>query len=289
MSENSENNQESENNQPNRNVLVGKCTAGIFLSIFALTSFATIVIGFIRADELKTIDCREQMVWGFRLAYQILSIPAHAASPIIRLAMVYTVFQVRAIWFIAKTEPQTTQSITKYNIDREDEKRAISRYFDCVKKYEERVTKIKPFLQVFQAWFVFQWLHYFFQAITNFTRTLYPWITEMNQQEFMTVYYGIYTVYDTLAFGIPHVCGIKINAYHEQYLRNERKKLLNKAQSKLEYVKAHSMKIEKNNYADFVPMIRMTGIKIPLDSTGYTLGILLTIFAIAGSFVSFNA
>ena len=279
----------SENNQPNRSALVGKRIAGLFL-FFTFVSFATIAVGIasIKVDAHKTSDCREQMVCTLRLVYQILSIPAHIASPIIRFAMVYTVFQVRAIWFIAKTEPQTTQSITEYSIDH-DEKEAISGYYDCVKKYEECVTKIKPFLQVFQAWFVFQWLHYFFQAITNFTRTLYPLITGMNQQWLMTAYYGIYTVYDTLAFSIPHVCGLKINAYHEEYLRDERKMLLNEAQSKLGYVKAYSMKIEKSKYADFVPGIRMTGIKVPLDSTGYTLGIFLTIFALAGSFIRFNA
>ena len=281
----------SENNQPNWCVLVGKPIAGLFL-FFASVSFATIAVGIasIIVDAHKTSDCREQMVCTLQLVYQISSIPAHSASPIIRLAMVVTVFKVRAIWFNVKTEPQKNKPrITEYSIDTKDEKRAISRYFDCVKKYEERVTKIKPFLQVFQAWFVFQWLHYFFQGVINLTRTLYPWITGTNQPLFTTAYYGIYTVYDTLAFGIPHVCGLKINAYHEQYLRDERKKLLKKTRSQLEYVKAYSMKIEKSKYADFVPKIPFTGIQIPLDSTGYTLGILFTIFAVAGSFVSFNA
>ena len=79
-----------------------------------------------------------------------------------------------------------------------------------------------------------------------------------------------------------------MNTYHEQYLRHVRKKQLEEAKSKLGYVKAYSFTIEKSKYGDFVPGIRGTGIKIPLDSTGYTLSILLTIFALSASFMSFS-
>ena len=278
----------SANSESNWKVRVGICLAGLFLTFFAFTSFLTITLGIV--DVHMTANCTEEMVREFRLAYQFLSIPAHIASPIIRVAMVLTVFKVRAIWFNEKTVSQGTKQITKYSSDtNDDEKNAISRHFECVEKYEERVDQIKPFLQVFQTWFVFQWLHYFFQALINFTRTLHPWITGIHRPELTTAYYGIYTVYGILAFSIPHVCGLKINAYHQQYLREERNELLNKAGTKLQRVKAYLMKIEKNKYGDFVPRIRMTGIKIPLDSAGYTLGILFTIFALAGSFISFNA
>lgn len=94
-------------------------------------------------------------------------------------------------------------------------------------------------------------------------------------------YHGVLTVNDILAFSIPHVWCLKINAYHIEYLRDERNNLLKEARSKLEYVKAYSLQIGKSKYGDFVPGIRMTGLKVPLDSTGYTLGIFVTIFTLA--------
>ena len=205
--------------------------------------------------------------------------------------MIFTVLEVRAIWFHTDMDETILQNDDRIDdiVDStlsEVEKAVVFRYYKSVKQYEKRVDKIKPLLGVFQTWFVFQWFQYFFQAITNLTRTLSPWITGAYQPYLITVYYGIFTFHDFLAFAIPHVCGLKINAYHEQYLRDERNKLL---KSKLGYVKAYSMKIEKSKYGDFVPGIRMTGIKVPLDSTGYTLGIFLTIFALAGSFIKFNA
>ena len=94
-------------------------------------------------------------------------------------------------------------------------------------------------------------------------------------------YHGVFTVYDILAFSIRHVWCLKINAYHIEYLRDERNNLLKEAWSKLEYVKAYSLQIGKSKYGDFVPGIRMTGLRVPLDNTGYTLGIFLTIFTLA--------
>ena len=41
-------------------------------------------------------------------------------------------------------------------------------------------------------------------------------------------YHGVFTVYDILAFSIPHVWCLKINAYHIEYLRDERNNLSTK-------------------------------------------------------------
>ena len=119
-----------------------------------------------------------------------------------------------------------------------------------------------------------------------------PAPTGINHSELIIAYRGVYAVYDILAFAIPHVCGLKMNTYHGKYLKDERKKLQEAASTEeyvKEYVKVYSMKIEKNKYGDFVPGIRMTGIKIPLDSAGYTLGILFTILSLTTTFISFRA
>ena len=83
--------------------------------------------------------------------------------------------------------------------------------------------------------------------------------------------------------------------YHQKYLQEKREALINAAKStegkkgsQVQYALAQLLKIEKQQNGDFIPGIPGTGIKIPLDSPGYTLGILLTIFALLGSFVSFG-
>ena len=272
----------------------GITLATFFLIIFLLTSLAITAVGIydlVHAfiDECYP-DCKEQQVaLIFQWIYQILTFIVHILSLVIRIVMILTVLEVRAIWFhIDMTLPDRTNDIADSMLS-EVENMVVSRYYESVNKYEQRVEKINPLLRVFQTWFVFQWFHNFFQAVTDLTRTLHPWITGIHQPWLIPTYHGIFTIYDVLAFAIPHVCGLKINAYHEQYLRHERKKLLGATRSKLEYVKAYSRKIEKSKYGDFVPGVRMTGIKVPLDSTGYTLGIFLTIFTLAGSFISFHA
>ena len=96
----------------------------------------------------------------------------------------------------------------------------------------------------------------------------------------------------SLVLPFPEDEGLKMNTYHEKYLRDERKRLLDAAPSEefvKEFVKAYLLKVEKNKYGDFVPGVWMTGIKIPLDSAGYTLGIFFTIMSLATVFISFKA
>ena len=191
-----------------------------------------------------------------------------------------------------ETKPDRQDDIADSALS-ENEKTVIREHYECVTEYKERIAKIKPLFRVFQTWFVFQWFHYFFQTVTDLTQTVHQWITGTRHPELIIAFRAIHTVFDVLAFAIPHVCGLKLNSYHQEYLRDAKKKQLHmkaaqRRQSKLEYIKAYSLTIEKDSDGDFVPRIPGTGIRIPLDSSGYTLGILLTIFALIVSFVGFS-
>ena len=186
-----------------------------------------------------------------------------------------------------ETKPDRQDDIADSALS-ENEKTVIREHYECVTEYKEHIAKIKPLFWVFQTWFVFQWFHYFFQTVTDLTQTVHQWITGTSHPELIIAFRAIHTVFDVLAFAIPHVCGLKLNSYHQQYLRDAKKKQLKAAQSKLEYIKAYSLTMEKDSDGDFVPRIPGTGIWIPLDSSGYTLGILLTIFALIASFVGFS-
>ena len=281
-----------EKKQEHYKAWLGVFLALIFILIFALASQPSPAMGIAHAFLTNKCyqDCKErQMRIVILVIYDFLHYIIHTLSPIIVGAMVGTVLVIKAIWFDIDIDEKTKpDSIDETDTLSKDEMEAITEHYECVNNYTQRIRKIHQLLRVFQTWFVFQWFHFFFQTITDLTQALHQWITGTTYPELVIAYRGIHTVYDFLAFAIPHVCGLKINAYHEEYLRDERKKLLKAAQSKRQYVKAYSLQIEKIKYGDFVPRIRATGIRIPLDSTGYTLTILLSIFALSSTFINFS-
>ena len=271
--------------------IIGKLLALIIIIIFAVPSLATPIMDMIYACIVNHCCKEQQPFYELSVAYESVHLIVHAFSPVIVGGMVVTVLVVKAIWFHIDMEDETkTDDIAESTLT-DNEKAAIKEYYKRVTEYKQRIAKIKPLFRVFQTWFVFQWFHYFFQTVTDFTQTIHEWITGTNHPNLVIAYRGVHTAFDVLAFGIPHVCGLKLNAYHQEYLRRARKEQLEAAKgtnSKLGIVKAYSLTIEKDNGGDFVPRIPGTGIRIPLDNPGYTLSILLTIFALIASFVNFS-
>ena len=278
----------------------GMMTSFVIL-LFLTASLATPAVGIAQAyiDNELYPHCEGQAsALEFHYIYQTLTIIAHIFSPAIRMAMVFFVLAVRVVWFdvaMDSNEESMDLPITNDVEASEDWKRASSKYYECNVDYIQRRDKNIPFLQAFQTWFVIQWFIYYFQALADLTRLLRPWITGQSRPALSTAYRGVYTGYNFLAFGIPHVCALKMNIYHQKYLQEKRREFINAAKSRegekgsqLQYAVAHSLTFEKQQNGDFIPGIPGTGIKIPLDSPGYTLGILLTIFALLGSFVSFG-
>jgi len=273
--------------------------SSVIIFVFVASSLATPAVGIAQAymDNEQYPHCEGQAsALKFHYIYQTLTIIAHVFSPAIRIAMVFFVLAVKAIWFdIAMDSNEECMDIRITNDEEssKDWKRASSKYFECNVDYIQRRDINIPFLQAFQTWFVIQWFIYYFQALADLTRLLQPWVTGQSRPALSTAYRGVYTGYDFLAFGIPHVCALKMNIYHQKYLQQKRGEQIEAAKnrekgSQLQYAVAHLLTFEKQQNGDFVPGIPGTGIKIPLDSPGYTLGILLTIFALLGSFVSFG-
>ena len=223
------------------------------------------------------------------LAYQTLVVLVHLVDPSIRIAMIFTTLAIKAIWLDIAMDvsmgvlPDDTHTLS------EGERKVLTKHYEYVKDYMQRMKKAKPLLQVFQTWFMIQWFHYYFQVITDLTQILHPWITGMYYPGLTMIYRSIYLAYDFLSFGIPHVCGLKMNSYHQKYLKNKRKKQLATAESKVEYTKLYSLRIKKDSDGDFVPGIPGTAINILLDSPGYIVGIFLTIFALVANFIDFSA
>ena len=260
----------------------------LIIIIFTPLSLATPIMDIRYACMVNDCCKEQQLFFKLSVAYESVHLLVHLLSPFIVGGMVVTVLEVKTIWWLdIVMEDKKKDNIAESTLG-VDEQAAIREYYKCVTEYKQRIAKIKPLFRVFQTWFVFQWFHYFFQTVTDFTQTIHQWITGTNHPALRIAYRAVHTAFDVLAFAIPHVCGLKLNACHQEYLRHARKKQLEAAQSKLGYVKAYSLTIEKDSDGDFVPRIPGTGIRIPLDSPGYTLGIILTIFALIASFVGFS-
>ena len=263
------------------------------LTIISLTPPFIAIISQAIIDSEHYTNCTTTL--AIHYTYETFTILAHICSTlIIRGAMVVTTLAVKAVWFNIPMDVNTRLQVhcEGANIP-EDEERASSDYYKCVVDYEKRRDKNIPILYVFQAWFVIQWFIYYFQCLVDLTRTLYPLIKKTSCAKLIIAYRGSYTIYDFLSFVIPHVCGSKMNSYHQKYLKEKRKEQLDTARSEqhgsqVQYIKAYSLRIEKDEDGDFVPKIPGTGINIPLDSSGYILSILLSIFALLGGFISFS-
>ncbi len=270
----------------------------VVIFVFVAASLVIPILSIVEAYDQSQLypNCDKQSTQlKIHYFYQFLSFLAHIVSPGIRIYMAIMVLAVQAIWFHLHTyESNKVVEIptsSEDGITSEDWRVASSEHYECVLDYELRHDKINTILRVFRAWFVIQWFIYYFQFLVDLSQVLRPWFGDGLIFDIEYAHRIIYTIYDLLAFIIPHVSGLKMNHHHETYLSKLRERQLRDARSngtKVRYAIASMLPVEKCKGCDFVPAIPGTGIAIPLDSPGYTLGILLTIFALAGTFVDFD-
>ena len=105
------------------------------------------------------------------------------------------------------------------------------------------------------------------------------------------VYEGLYIVFDGLALIITHVCALKMNSYLRQYIRKVQEKQLKAVKDQpLQYSITHSLfliKSESFAKSNFMPRIPGTGLSISLNSPGFMLSIIISVFALIGSLIAF--
>ena len=272
----------------------------LFVLLFIVASLVIPILSIVEAHIEKQLhsDCEKQNnQLRIHYAYQFLSILTHIVSPGIRIYMAVMVLAIQAIWFHVPCYEDNREFIAQSSDDAEtldDFRAASTKHYDCVIDYELRQDKIIAILHVFRAWFVIQWFIYYFQFLVDLSRILRPWLKGAGLVfDLAYAHRVIYTIYDLFAFTVPHVSGLKMNQHHVNYLAYLRQQQLKVARdptnkgTKLRHTIAYLLPIDKHSDCDFIPVIPGTGIHIPLDSPGYVLGILLTIFALAGSLVTF--
>ena len=92
-------------------------------------------------------------------------------------------------------------------------------------EYELIVEKTRKIYNIFQSFFVLQWIIHLFQLFVHIAHLLRPWIRygQVQNANMLIITQQIdqlsYAVFNGLALVITHVCGLKMNAYMRRYLR----------------------------------------------------------------------
>ena len=265
-------------------------------------------------DHQADLHCSawNQSIFRIIVIYQAFTIIAHVHISLIRFTMAIAVAVVNVIWFdkelhshvepLAFTNLQVVPPVPGNGVEGSETSAsdhhkaeweiASQTHYECLDSYNKRREKIVPILDIYQQWFVVQWVIYYFGLLTDLTHLLKPLIARsegaLNSYSYIQI--SFYIVYSLLAFGIPYVCGLKMSVYHRIYRKNLRKEQLSKIpkNSLMQHALAHVLTIEKQRDCDFVPHIKWTGINIPIDGPGFTICSLLTIFGFAAAIVGFS-
>ena len=141
----------------------------------------------------------------------------------------------------------------------------------CLTEYYTNVgMKISSYKEVFEPWFVLQWVAYFTPIMVNFI-LIFNSTGQLQQLQIA------YTVYNFSAFMFPYVCGTLMNYYHKKchrIVQNTLQKLLKTRKS----IWQNADLIPMNSDYQFIPSF-FGAISIPINSTGHALTIFLTLLS----------
>lgn len=153
---------------------------------------------------------------------------------------------------------------------------------DYVKEFNKIVDCVKPIYKIFRSFFVFQWLVHVYLLFTQLVHLLYPWIKEGRNTFVDTTESDVSPLYSnaaavifyTLALLTAYVCGLKMNSYRRRYIR------------KAQLTHKELLKHDRENKSIFTPRVPGTGLSISLESPGYMLGVVLTMFGLVGALLA---
>jgi len=249
----------------------------IFGVVYLPLSVATPVMGAI-ADAIHATECAAENqihFFGIIIVNAITTGSIHMIGFPIRLSMIVATTAVRSIW---DSEPVPALA--------EDE---------CARKlvnsYVERGEKVRPILQIFEAWFVLQWIVYFVTIFAGITNIVMAYLHNI-QHEYTYMEYvfsGLYVAISLVAFSIPYACGNMMNSYHKKYIKRMRESCITRDdKGQFKEVKWETtwkeISLIKMEDFDFVP--RVWGLSIPLNNSGYTITIFISIFGLICTFLA---
>ena len=214
--------------------------------------------------------------WGALSVYFVFTLLAHCFSFAIRLSMILITAELYHNWDYNKLQQPQQQDPRKYF---NEKLKAL------VTGYAKRGNDAK-ILRIYKSWFIFEWAIYFIVIAAVLANVVQPRLKKdyTNHDTYHVIlflYYMINGVYYIAMFVTPYGCGIIANSRHKRYVKKVRKELLKSFNG--EFTTCIPFELQKD--FDFVPQV--LGISIPLDSPGYNLTIVLSIFAFTCTFFTF--
>ncbi len=166
------------------------------------------------------------------------------------------------------------------NNERLQQQQTTNGYVDEFNKIADCV---KLVYKIFRSFFVFQWLVHVYLLFTQLVHLLYPWIkegrnsfTDTTESDTSSTLHSnaAAVIFYTLALLTAYVCGLKMNSYRRRYIRKAR--LTHK----------ELLEHDRENKSIFTPRVPGTGLSISLESPGYMLGVVLTMFGLVGALLA---
>ena len=176
-----------------------------------------------------------------------------------------------------------------------------SRHTDRITEYMAIKDNVFPIYKIFRSFFVLQWIIHLAGLFCHIAYLLRPWVrngpVDVDEDADMLivthqVYQSLHVLYNGLALVISYICALKMNTYLGRYVRDEQEKQLEegrKANSTIQYSLTHLflIKVESVSKSSFLPRIPGTGLNISVESPGFVLSIVFSLFALIGTLISF--
>ena len=156
---------------------------------------------------------------------------------------------------------------------------------DLMKEYKQIGQHVAKIQGIFQAWFVIKWLVYFIDITVDSViaiRSLFG--SDIQNERNTFIYIFMHLIYNFVAFLTLYVCGGLMNSYHDKYCKKVEKKIKSTNFVGTSWEKWCALSYLRKPKYRFIPSL--CGLHIPLDSSGYTLSLLLALVAFIANFVS---
>ena len=179
------------------------------------------------------------------------------------------------------SNPQNSQEHSNPTVDTQQFFKPPAR-IEYVQVFHITAKCIKPIYKIFRSFFVFQWLAHIYLLFTQIVHLLYPWINNgtdfiqtSNTESTLLFHSNLAAiVFYAMALLIIYVCGLKMNSYRRRYIR------------KAGITQVQLLTYDRENKSIFTPRVPGTGLSISLESPGYMLGVVITMFGLVGALLA---
>ena len=258
--------------------LVILCIIIVVFFHFALSLLPPFFLLFYKSAVYQLFyDSDNDMSRDIATAYVSLAFADHFYNFLVRLAMAYVTLAVIYIWKYSKNVIP----------NKLEEKQNSEIIVELENEYNETGELVDALQNIFQGWFIIKWIIYFIDISGHSVLASEVIFNTSFQDEEIKrfAFVLVHLAYDFLAFFYIFSCGSLMNHYHQDYrafLSKKQKDHLSKSENEHFKMMQFSTLIPENPKYDFLPSVFL--IDYPLNSPGYTLTMLLALFAFVANF-----